>query len=72
MEINKNQKNKVFFITSNLTSIDKNINYSLSNDNSKTNLEKTVEYKRENFTTNVFYFEINPEKFKLDFYIFLF
>ena len=64
MDINKNQKNKVFFITSNPTSIDKNINYSLSSAIGNANLEKTIEYKIENFTTNVFYFEINPDALK--------
>ena len=68
MDDNKSQKNKVFFITSNPTSIDNKIKYSLSNVNGMKNfniiLKKEIEFKREIFTTNVFYFEINPDALK--------
>ena len=66
MDDKKSEKNKVFFITSNLTSIDKNIEYSLSNANGMKDfnliLKKGVKYKNEDFNKKVFYFEISKDE----------
>ena len=66
MDDKKSEKNKVFFITSNLTSIDENIKYSLSNANGMKDfnliLKKGVKYKNEDFIKKVFYFEISKDE----------
>jgi len=68
MEDNKSQKNKVFFITSNYTSLDKKIQYSLSNTDGMENfnliLNKPVTYKKEDFITKVFSFDFSKEELK--------
>ena len=50
--------NKVFFITSNLTKLNKNIEYSTSKTKFKNILTKNQKYRNENFTIKVFSFEI--------------
>ena len=56
----EDKKNKVFFIISNQSSLDKTIEYSLSNINGMSNfnliLKKSQKYQKEDFTTNIFYF----------------
>ena len=64
----EDKKNKVFFIISNQSSLDKTIEYSLSNINGMSNfnliLKKSQKYQKEDFTTNIFYFEITPKELK--------
>ena len=50
--------NKVFFITSNQTKLDKNIEYTTQKKNFKNILTKNQKYRNENFTIRVFSFEI--------------
>jgi hypothetical protein len=68
MDDPKSQKDKVFFITSNPSSIDKEIEYSLSNASGMNNfniiLKKEKEYGKEKFITKACYFEITPQELK--------
>ena len=68
MDDNKSQKNKVFFITSNLSPLDNKIEYSFPNVNGMNNfniiLKKEKEYGNEKFITKVCYFEISPQELK--------
>ena len=61
MEENKRKEYKVFFITSNLSSLDNEIEYSISNSNMIVNLtqilKKSGRYKNKNITTYIFSFE---------------
>ena len=58
------EKNQVFFITSNHSSLDNAIKYSLANINGMIKLEsilkKQQQYKQKDYTINVFSFEIVP------------
>jgi len=56
--------NQVFFITSNQTKLDKNIEYYLSKGRLKNILTKNMKFKKENFTIKVFSFEIIKEYLK--------
>ena len=56
--------NQVFFITSNLTKLDKTIEYSLSKGRLKNIFTKSMKYKSQNFTIRVFSFEIIKEYLK--------
>ena len=66
MNDNKFPNDRVFLIISNQSKLDNMINYSLSKANGMKNfqsiLKKTSKYKREDFTTYVFYFDIFPEE----------
>ena len=66
MDDTKSQKDKVFFIASNPSSIDKEIEYSLSNASGMNNfniiLKKEDKNEDENFITKVYYFEIIPQE----------
>jgi len=66
MSDNKIKNDKVFFIISNQSKLDELIEYSLSKSNGLQNfnsiLKKTAKYKREDFTTYVFYFDIFPNE----------
>ena len=66
MSDNKIKNDKVFFIISNQSKLDDLIEYSLSKSNGLQNfnsiLKKTAKYKREDFTTYVFYFDIFPNE----------
>ena len=66
MTDSKNQKDKVFFITSNQSALDKLIKYSLSKAEGMSNLTLILaqNYENETFLSKVFYFEIIPEKIK--------
>ena len=70
MEDNQIKKDKVFFITSYHSSLDGKIHYSLSKLNAngivnfKSILKKQQKYKKEDYTINVFYFEILPEELR--------
>ena len=61
MDANKRRKYKVFFIASNLSSLDNEIKYSLSNANGMENLTQVLkineEYNSKNFTIYVFSYE---------------
>ena len=59
--MDENQKNKVFYITSNPTSLDERLEYSLNKSgmvNLKKVFSKISKYKNEDFTTSVFSFDI--------------
>ena len=64
MTENENQKNKIFFITSNQSALDKLIKYSLSKAEGMSNLTLILaqNYENEEFLSKVFYFEIIPER----------
>ena len=68
MKDNIREKDKVIFITSNPSSIDKKIEYLFSNENGMNNfniiLKKEKEYGKEKFITKVCYFEITPQELK--------
>ena len=56
--------NQVFFITSNQTKLDKNIEYSSSNGKLKNIMEKDMKFRNEHFIIKVFSFEIIKERLK--------
>ena len=61
-------KNKIFFIISNQSKLDEILQYSLLKEDGMENLncilKKPIKYRRQDFITNVFYFEIIPEQLK--------
>ena len=68
MTDNENQKDKIFFITSNQSAVDKLIKYSLSKAEGMSNLNlilnKPQNYENKEFLSKVFYFEINQKEIK--------
>ena len=66
MTDSQNQKDKVFFITSNQSTLDKFIKYSLSEAEGMSNfnliLNTPQKHENEEFLSKVFYFEIIPER----------
>ena len=66
MTDNENQKDKIFFITSNQSALDKLIKYSLSKAEGMSNLTLILaqNYENEEFFSKVFCFEISQEEIK--------
>ena len=64
----KEGKDKVFFITSNQSKLDKLVDYKVQEKNGVSNFQniyqETIKYRREDFTTSVFSFEILPKELK--------
>ena len=70
MDDSQIENNKVFFITSNYSSLDDKINYSLSRTNANAMInfnsifKEKQKYNKKEYTINVFYFEIVPKELR--------
>ena len=70
MDDSQIENNKVFFITSNYSSLDDKIHYSLSRTNANAMInfnsifKEKQKYNKKEYTINVFYFEIVPKELR--------